>query len=110
MSTSYFSGPFEARLTWRWIDSTINGLVPHGDKLGLGGLDLGVTKAPAKSYLDLGLGYRFGDNLIARLTIANITETKPAFMADYAFGANNTDSTMYDLFGRAYTLSLSFEQ
>jgi len=109
MRATYFSGAFEARLTWRWIDSTVNGLLPHGDKVGLGDLELGVIDAPARSYLDLGLGYRFGDYVTVRLAIANITETKPAFMADYAFGSNNTDSTMYDLFGRAYTLSLAFE-
>jgi outer membrane receptor protein involved in Fe transport len=104
----YYSGPFDARLTWRWIDSMINGLLPHGEKVGLGNIIISVPEVNAKSYLDLALGYRFSDHVSARLVIANLTETRPPFMADYAF-SNNTDSTVYDVFGRAYTLSLSFE-
>jgi outer membrane receptor protein involved in Fe transport len=106
---SYFNGDFNARLAWRWIDGTQNGLIPHGELFGLGGLDLGVTDVSAKSYLDLGFGYRINDNIFAGLTIANITDTSPPLMADYAFGANNTDAAVYDLFGRAYTLKLSLE-
>jgi len=45
--------------------------------------------------------------IIGRLSIANLTETSPAFMADAA--AVNTDPGMYDLFGRSYTLSFSLQ-
>ena len=62
----------------------------------------------AKNYIDLGFGYRFSDNIAARLSIANLTATSPAFMAD-AGTAGNTDPGMYDLFGRSYTLSFSLE-
>jgi len=107
MTTAYYSGDFSARLTWQWIEGSTNGLVYHKDKIGLSGIDLGLIDAPARSYLDLALGYRFTDHVTARLTVANVTDTSPAFLADY--GSNNTDSSLYDLFGRAYTLSLSLE-
>ena len=42
----------------------------------------------------------------ARLTIANLTDTDPPMMAD-AVWDKNTDTRMYDIFGRSYTLSLA---
>ena len=68
--------------------------------------DLAVPTVSEKHYVDLGLSYRFNDNIITRLAIANLTATSPAFMADAAH-PGNTDPGMYDLFGRAYTLSIS---
>jgi len=105
---SYYKGDFTARLAWRWIEGTQNGLILHGDKLGYGGIDFGLTDVRDRSYLDLGFGYRFSDNIFARLTIANVTETSPPLMADHAW-SNNSEAGVYDLFGRAYTLALSLE-
>ena len=51
-------------------------------------------------------GYRFNDHIAARLTIANLFDTDPVFMAS-AVISNNTDSGMYDLFGRSYQLSVA---
>ena len=62
-----------------------------------------------KNYFDLGFGYRFSDNIVGRLSIANLTATKPAFMADTGPAVGNTDPGMYDLFGRSYTLSFSLQ-
>lgn len=104
---SYYKGDFTARLAWRWIQGTENGLVEYGYLFGYNDIDYGLTEVSNKSYLDLGFGYRFTDNILARFAVSNLTDADPAFMADYAYGNNNTDSMMYDLFGRAYTLSLS---
>jgi len=48
------------------------------------------------------------DFVAARLSVENLIETSPGFMAD-AGGSGNTDSAMHDLLGRSYTLSLSLE-
>jgi outer membrane receptor protein involved in Fe transport len=65
-----------------------------------------VPYVKQKNYLDLGVAYEFNEHLIARLTVANLTDTDPPMMAD-AVWDKNTDTRMYDIFGRSYTLSFS---
>ena len=72
--------------------------IKHAVREGTKGFDVAMVE----------IGYRFNDNIIGRLLIANLTATNPAFMAD-AGAAGNTDPGMYDLFGRSYTLSFSLE-
>jgi len=43
-----------------------------------------------------------------RFAIANVADTAPVFMADYAMHSN-TDPSIYDIFGRAYTLGFTLE-
>jgi iron complex outermembrane receptor protein len=105
---NYTSGNFNTFLNWRWISSA-NNAAPYGSGFfGFPDPDLAVPTIPSKSFFDLGFGYRFGDNIIGRLSIANLTETSPAFMADAGKSAN-TDTSMYDIFGRSYTLSFSLQ-
>ena len=104
---SWVRGDFTARLAYRWIQGTINGLTPYGDQIGLPpGSILGLKKVGDKDYFDLAFGYQVTDNIAARLTIANLADSEAPLMADYSFG-NNTDPRIYDLFGRSYTLALS---
>lgn len=105
LGTTYYSGDLDIRLSARWIGEVENGLLRNGWVYGLSNLDLGNPIGKAKTYVDLGVGYRFNDTISGRLTIANLTETSPALMVD-AWAAN-TDTTMYDVFGRSYSLSLS---
>ena len=104
-STTYYSGDFDVRLTWRWMDTIENGLIRNGFIYGLSDLDLGNPYAASKSYFNLGFGYQISDAIGARLTISNLTETEPALMTDV--WAGNTDPGNYDVFGRAYSLALS---
>ena len=60
--------------------------------------DLGTSCAGAGS---------FGDRVTAGLTIANLSDTEPPMMAHWAWGGKNTDTRMYDIFGRSNTLSVS---
>jgi outer membrane receptor protein involved in Fe transport len=107
LGATYYSGDLDIRLSARWIDEVENGLARNGWVYGLEDLDLGNPVAKAKTYVDLGVGYRFNDTIGGRLTITNLTETSPPLMVDAWTG--NTDTTMYDVFGRSYTLSLSME-
>jgi len=103
---SYSSGNMTARLTWRWIDKTDNAAPLQSADFGYPDPNLAVPSVKARNYLDLGVGYRFSDNIEARLMIANLTDTKVPNMADATFD-QNTDTGMYDIYGRAYTLAFS---
>lgn len=105
---NYAAGNFNVFVNWRWIGGTDNAAPFASGSFGYPDPDLAVPTVSEKNYVDLGLGYRFNDSIIARLSIANLMKTSPGFMAD-AGGSGNTDSAMYDLFGRSYTLSFSLE-
>lgn len=109
LGLSYFSGDFDVQLNTRWIDSVENGLIRNGFVYGLDSstIDFGNPIGDEKIYVDLGFGYRFSDNIKAMLTVANLTETSPALITEHWSG--NTDPGVYDVFGRAYSLSLSME-
>lgn len=103
---SYLSGDLDMHLHWRWIDGTDNAefLVP--DFLGTPVPDLVITDIASTSYLDLGVGYQFSEHIYVRLNISNLLDREPPLMAD-AVTSNNTDTRMYDIFGRSYSLKLS---
>lgn len=101
----YSSGALDVNLTWRWIGSTDNAL-PQGLALfGINNATLAIPSVGARNYLDLGVGFAFSDALSARLNISNVLDEDPPLMAD-AVSLNNTDTTMYDIFGRSYQASL----
>lgn len=103
---NYMSGNFFARLTWRWIDDVKNAAPFRSGDFGFPDPDLAIPSVDSKNYLDLGLTYRFNDNIEANLTIANLTDTEAPNLADTVYD-QNTDSGLYDIYGRAYTLSFS---
>lgn len=109
-SLRYDAGNLSAYLNWRWIDRIANGAYIGGPLVGIdpSDLDLAVPDVKPKNYFDLSFAYRFGDRVTAGLTIANLTDTGPPMMADWVWD-KNTDTRMYDIFGRSYTLSLSLD-
>jgi iron complex outermembrane receptor protein len=104
----YDTGRFASQLNWRWIDKTRNGAYIGAPLIGIpvSELDLAVPDVEAKNYFDLSLAYSFGDHVTIGLTIANLADEDPPLMADWVWD-KNTDTRMYDIFGRSYTLSLS---
>ena len=103
---SYVSGDLSAHLSWRWVAKTDNAAPKQSADWGFPDPDLAVPYVEAKNYFDLGFAWEFNEHLIARLTIANLTDTEAPMMAD-AVWDKNTDTRMYDIFGRSYTLSFS---
>jgi outer membrane receptor protein involved in Fe transport len=103
---SYASGDLTAHLTWRWIDKMKNAAPFQSGDFGFPDPVLAVPFAKAKNYLDLGVSYRFSDNVEARLVIANLADTEAPNLADNVLGPN-TDAGMYDFYGRSYTLTFS---
>jgi len=103
---SYASGDLIANLTWRWIDKMKNAAPFRSGDFGYPDPDLAIPSVKAKSYLDLGFTYRFSDNIEASLRIANLMDTEAPNMADSG-PDQNTDMSMYDIYGRSYTLAFS---
>lgn len=107
---NYASGPFTAQLTWRWIDSmeTASGL---GLPLFFGPdfvSNQSITSIPSWNYFDLGVSYEWDDSVLVRFGINNLADKESPFMADWTFGPN-TDTLMYDVFGRTYYLNLRYQ-
>ncbi|NNE35792.1 MAG: TonB-dependent receptor [Rhodothermales bacterium] len=102
---NYDSGPLTLHLTWRWIDGTDNA-APLDVRFSGSPDSLAIPNVDSESYVDLGVGYRFSDRFVTRLNINNLFDTDPPQMADAVAGIN-TDSGMYDVFGRSYVVSFS---
>ena len=104
---NYASGDWNLHLMWQWIDEVKNSAPLGVDIFGYPEPVLATPTVSQRNYLDLGIGYQFTDNIIGRLSIANITGANPVQMADAA--DNNTDTALYDVYGRSYTLSFSLQ-
>lgn len=104
----YTSGDLNIHVTWRWIDGTDNPAAQLSGTLGVPDPILQIPSIGSKNYFDLGFGYAFSEHVSAKLNIANLFDTDPPFMADSA-NANNTDASLFDIFGRSYYLSLSLQ-
>ena len=100
---------WRAQLAWRWIEGTNNSAREVGPVFGIpdGFINPAIETIPSKSYVDLSISHDVNANLTLGLTFANLLDEGPAFMANNGSNAN-TDSEMYDVFGRAYTLRLAF--
>ena len=103
----YRTGDFSAHLSWLWISGADNAVELGAPFAGISDPNVGVPTINSRNYFDLALRYRFGDSLDATFTVANLGNTPPPFMAN-AVPSNNTDTTLFDIFGRSYTLALSF--
>jgi outer membrane receptor protein involved in Fe transport len=68
--------------------------------------DLAIPQIGSKHYLDLGFGWSFNDRYNVYVGVNNLTNTEAPNMANAAF-SNNTDTLLYDIFGRSYYLRLS---
>ena len=102
----YIAGDLSLHLSWRWIDGTENAFLLVQEFFGGPPPNIAVEEIGSKSYVDFGAGYQFSDRIHARLNVSNLLETEPPQMAWWVT-SNNTDTRMYDVFGRSYTLSLS---
>ncbi len=102
----YSTGPFAAHLTWRWIEGTDNAVPMMAYLRGVPVPDLAVPSITNENYLDLGLSYEFGDAMLVRLGANNLLDNGAPMMAD-TVSPYNTDTGLYDVFGRSYYLTLA---
>jgi outer membrane receptor protein involved in Fe transport len=107
-SFNYISGALDIHLTWRWIEGTRNAAPFYSALFGVPDPDLAIPTVPTYNYFDLGFGYQFSDSILGRFGINNLFDKQPPQMAD-AVWSNNTDTRMYDVFGRTFYLSVNME-
>jgi outer membrane receptor protein involved in Fe transport len=105
-TVAYVSGNFDMHMNWRWIEGTDNAWPIYSDLIGDPEPILAVPSVGSKGFVDLGAGYRFNDNIALRLNVSNLFDTDAAFMADNG-SQNNTDPSLYDIFGRSYRMTIS---
>ena len=98
----------DIHLTWRWIEGTRNATPFISGLFGVPDPDLAIPTVPSYHYFDLGFGYQFSDSILGRFGINNLLNKQPPQMAD-AVWSNNTDTRMYDVFGRTFYLSVNME-
>ncbi len=103
----YSSGRFSAQLAWRWIDSMRNAAPFASGIFGFPDPDLAIEGVSSANYFDLGMGWQINPSLSLRFVISNLFEQDPPNMAD-TIVSNNTDSSLYDVFGRSYYLSFTW--
>ncbi|MEM8982660.1 MAG: TonB-dependent receptor [Pseudomonadota bacterium] len=105
-TADYTSGPWSLYLTWQWIEGTDNAAPLSLAFQNLPNPIQAIPDIGSKNYVDLSVGYRFGEHTDVRLTINNAFETDPPQMAA-AVISNNTDSGLYDVFGRSFFVSIA---
>lgn len=66
-------------------------------------------EVPSTTYLDLSVGYDFGNNLTARVSIDNLTDEEPPILYQNNVLNSNTDVSTYDLIGTYYRLALGYK-
>ncbi|MDJ0941750.1 MAG: TonB-dependent receptor [Woeseiaceae bacterium] len=99
---------WQAILAWRWIEGTDNSARDAAPAFAIPVefINPAIESIGSRSYLDLSISHNLTENVTVGLTVANLLDESPAFMADNGQQAN-TDTEMYDVFGRAYTLRLA---
>jgi iron complex outermembrane receptor protein len=102
---TYTSGPLTANLTWRWIESMDNAAPLNSANFGIPEAEPGIPSVPSYNFFDLGFGYQFNEQWQARFGVTNLFDKEAPNMANAA-NQNNTDTGLYDLFGRSYFLSV----
>jgi iron complex outermembrane receptor protein len=107
-SFNYISGALDIHLTWRWIEGTRNAAPFYSALFGVPDPDLAIPTVPSYNYFDLGFGYQFSDSILGRFGINNLFDKQPPQMADTVW-SNNTDTGLYDVFGRTFYLSVNME-
>jgi iron complex outermembrane receptor protein len=102
-SVGWAFDPFTALVSARYIDG-LDLIDPDGAP----GIQPPL-KVPSKTYLDASVGFRFWENLQARVSVDNLTNEKPPIMYQNNVLNSNTDVSTYDLVGTYYRLSLSYK-
>ena len=94
-------------LNTQWVDGTDNwGKVDH-QYFGGPPAVLAIPSIGSQYYADLNISYEFADGLTAALGVTNLFDREPPLLADNG-SQNNTESGLYDVFGRAYRLSVAY--
>ena len=95
-------------LNMQWVDGTDNwGKVDH---LYFGGepAQLAIPSIGSQYHANLNVSYQFSDGLSAAFGVTNLFDREPPQLADNANSGNNTETGLFDVFGRAYRVSFAY--
>lgn len=102
---SYRSGPLGISLGTRWIQGT-ESFAPRVPRY-FGGTDpvLAIDSVGSILYANLHIGYDISDRVSLGLNVENLLDRNPPLMPHIY--SDNTDTLLYDVFGRSFTLNLN---
>ncbi len=99
----YRSDPFSLSVFAQWISGTRSYLFVEARQQGMPEPELAVPTIGSQFYLDVNVAYQFNDSVAARFGVSNLLDNgAPTIPTD----VNNTDTQLFDVFGRSYSLSL----
>jgi outer membrane receptor protein involved in Fe transport len=96
LGARWSSGPLALRAGLRYIGSM--GIFP--------GTDTVVSGASSRTYFDLGGIFHLGEATQISIGIDNVFDEQPPVLGAALAGDANTDTSLYDIIGRRYFLSL----
>jgi len=99
----YRSDPLSISLLAQWISGTESYLFAEARQVGAPEPVLAVPRIGSQFYLDTNILYQFNDAVAVRFGVFNLLDNDAPVIPDQA---NNTDSQLYDVFGRTYSLTL----
>lgn len=102
----YSSGPFQARLTWQYIGRTKSVAPELAELFFIQITALAVTHIEPEHYLDLNFGYEISHDISVNFGIQNLTDNKPQ-IAPGSGRSTNSDPSLYDIFGRSFSVTIS---
>ncbi|NCF14722.1 MAG: TonB-dependent receptor [Gammaproteobacteria bacterium] len=104
-SFDYRSDALGVMLMARWIAGTENFALRSHLYFNEPEWDPWIAEVGSQFYLNLNINYEFTDSIAASFGVANLLDQDAPMMADNTFGPN-TDSGIFDVFGRAYSLTI----
>ena len=103
---SYIADRYSITLSSRWIDGSNSAALMEAEFYGWDEPLLAIPSIGSKHYLDLGVTWMATDALSLRIGVTNLTDTDAPMMAEQG-PQYNTDTLLYDIYGRSFYLSLS---
>ncbi len=95
-------------LNVQWVDGTDNwGKVNH---IYFGGEPavLAIPSIGSQYHANLNISYQFSDGLSAAFGVTNLFDREPPQMAQNNSTGGNTETGLFDVFGRAYRVSFAY--
>ncbi len=105
-SVVYSSGPLSLAFGAQWISGTTSYRLEEAARASAPAPTLAVTEIGSQFYLDADVGFRFSDTIALRFGVTNVLDKEPPLIPN---AVNNTDTQLFDPFGRSYSLSLQID-
>jgi outer membrane receptor protein involved in Fe transport len=106
-SLTYTTGELRVMLNSYWIDGMKSYRSIEWQIFDFDEPTLAIPEIGSKHYLNLNVAYDFSDSISASLGVSNLLDTDAPFLADNTFDGTNTDTMMYDAFGRTFSVSFA---